>query len=351
MQKLVRSNNSLKRTVQSLRDWSCRLAHALGVTGNTLPLGRNMKIRMTLFIAAAATLAGCAFPKLPISEGERNSGFTYIPLDPLGVAVYPGVGCDAKRISRDAFILRDDLRYADLLRSLPDNAVRIAVKEYDNKNTLSYAGSSLGVEGKRYQVILDYINVDSSNIRFYILAKTIEENKTRKTSVVDVVRIYDEEGLAAIPRDASQEDISRLRGNIVIPVYVGVGLRLTADLQVLRGSLNLSSLGAIAAGVEAGKASGSLVVQTLGVAGKQVSTSLPLPSELNQTTVQNAILSLGSIKAIMFDTENTVLTPRVTGMYLPIQNGNEELVNRIVSELARDAIPWKRPCEIRAKTN
>jgi hypothetical protein len=130
----------------------------------------------------------------------------------------------------------------------------------------------------------------------------------------------------------------------VIPVYVGVGLRLTADLQVLRGTINLSSIGAIAAGVEAGKASGSLVVQTLGVTGKQVATSLPLPSELNQTTVQNAILSLDSIKAIIFDSQNTVVTPRVTGIYLPIRNGTEDLVNRIVSELARSPIPWYRPC-------
>ena len=140
------------------------------------------------------------------------------------------------------------------------------------------------------------------------------------------------------------EEIERKTGNIVIPVYVGVGLRLTADLQVVRGSLNLSSLGAIAAGVESGRASGSLVVQTIGVTGKQVSTSLPMPSELNQTTVQNAILALGSIKAVIYDGKNTTITPRITGIYLPMRAGTEELVNRIVSELARDEVFWVIPC-------
>ena len=31
-------------------------------------------------------------------------------------------------------------------------------------------------------------------------------------------------------------------------------------------------------------------------------------------------------------------------MYLPIRNGDEELVNRIVSELAREPIPWSVDC-------
>lgn len=99
----------------------------------------------------------------------------------------------------------------------------------------------------------------------------------------------------------------------------------------------------IAAGVEGKKASGSLTVQTLGLNGKQVSTSLPLPSELNQSTVQQAILALGSVKAIMYDQE-TLVTPRVTGLYLPFPDGNDRLVNLIISELASAPIIWNRSC-------
>ena len=131
---------------------------------------------------------------------------------------------------------------------------------------------------------------------------------------------------------------------VVIPVYVGVGLRLTATVQILKGNVNLASLGAIAASVEAQKAAGSLVVQTLGINGKQVAASLPLPAELNSTTIQNAIQSLGSIKAVMYDAENTRVTPRVTGIYSPLQFNSPRLINAIVSQLAKARIPWSPAC-------
>ena len=297
-------------------------------------------------LIASLLLTGCAgltsLIQAPKSVGERNSGFAYIPLDPLPVYIEGHPSCKTV-VSDGRLVLAPGYEVKPLLDSLPDNAVRIAVKEYNSKGNLSFGGSSVGTEGNRYQVILDYINVDTSNIRFLIRQPRPGSDQQTASSVAEVSRIS---GPSYVDRDRtySAEALEKLQGNTVIPVYVGVGLRLTADLQVLKGTVNLSSLGAIAAGVEAGRASGSLVVQTLGITGKQVSTALPLPSELNQTTVQNAILSLGSIKAIIFDAQNTNTTPRVTGMYLPIRDASEDLVNRIVSELAREAIPWAHPC-------
>jgi hypothetical protein len=303
---------------------------------------QGVGMRIVYWFTLATTLTGCGgLISEPQSVGERNSGFTYIPLDPLPVFETAGPSCPGDSIAK----LQPGYRLRTVLNSLPDNAVRVAVKEYDFKGKIAYGPASVGEEGKRYQVILDYINVDTSNIRFY-LSFTVQGLGTPHAvvSVEEVNRIQGYVEPAAL-QGKPREFIERTNGNIVIPVYVGVGLRLTADLQVIRGSINLSSLGALAAGVEAGKASGSLVVQTLGVTGRQVSTSLPLPSELNQTTVQNAILALGSIKAIINDEQNTVITPRVTGIYLPVRHGSEELVNRIVSELAREAIPWERSCD------
>ena len=130
----------------------------------------------------------------------------------------------------------------------------------------------------------------------------------------------------------------------VVPVYIGVGLRLTAEIRVLNGQVNLFNLPRLASSVEAGNASGSLVVQTLGVTGQHVSTGLVFSSDLNETTVQNAILSLGKIKSILYS-EETAIRPRVTGMYLPIQDGREPVVNAIVSELARKEIEWRPACQ------
>ena len=125
-------------------------------------------------------------------------------------------------------------------------------------------------------------------------------------------------------------------------MYVGVGLRLIASVTVRKGSVNLSSLGVLAADAQAGKVTGTLVVQTLGITGKSVSTSLPLPSDLNQTTIQNAIVSLGSIKAILYD-KNTDVDPRVVGIYDPV-GGGQQVVNGIISVLASNPINWNRPC-------
>ena len=132
---------------------------------------------------------------------------------------------------------------------------------------------------------------------------------------------------------------------VTLPLYVGVGLRLTANVSVISGSVNLSSLSALAAAAEADALSGSLIVQTLGVSGKQVAATLPLPSEIDQSTVQNAILALGSIKAILYDAPNTRTKARVIGFYNPISGGGPELVNGIVSALSLSPIRWYRGCK------
>jgi len=326
-------------------------------------------------LLASASLTGCF--NLPKSLGEKSSGYAYVPLDPLAVETVPGANCAkvADEKGRRMEVGKGFI-YLDTLLALPDNAVRIAIREIDAKSNLSFGASSVGLAGSRYQVVLDYINVDTSNIPFYLDVDVIEEtiraetiiplpstiNKRVVVNSVKRLNQFELEGrLSAPERLVSSGDprggqfeigpgrrgriLAKLDGVYNIPVYVGVGLRLTADIQVLTGTVNLSSLTSIAASVEAKSATGSLVVQTLGITGSQVSTSLPLPSEINQTTVQNAILALGGIKAVVATAEKGItVTPRVTGIYLPVDNGTQELVNRLVSELARSPIPWERAC-------
>lgn len=319
---------------------------------------------MRSFVALLALLlAGCAsmfespreaivevLEELPQSEGEKYSGYTYIPLDPLAVVFQ---GCQ-----------NDGVGYAPILDQLPDNAVRIATKKLSGGTESSFGPVGIGIEGEEYKIILDYVNVDNTNILFdiEIVDKEIWDSeastfkKIRSYSVQrlreDRDSVYDDRSSGEQRRDDDRlapggDDIRAdegeynvvLRGKFVVPVYVGVGLRLTSEVRILRGSVNLSSLPGIAASVSAGNAAGSLVVQTLGVTGKQVSTSLTFTSDLNETTVQNAILSLGKIKAILYS-EDSIVRPRVTGMYLPFRDGSDDLVNLIVSELARRPIVW-----------
>ena len=306
-------------------------------------------------------LGGCTPTRLPSSLGEGNSSFSYIPLDPLPVVEQRGQGCkDESSI------------YKTLLNSLPDQAVRIAVGQYTSSGTLVYGPVSVGVAGERYQVVLDYISVDASNIRlavqkstkprrvdfgsffrrwyfpsterdekYYsttwrVLAKDAYWKQMEKREGVDnATELFDQSDPRIVPIEYPPQLVT-------IPVYVGIGLRLTANVVVTKGSTNLSSLGALSAAAEAGNVSGSLVVQTLGITGRSISTTLPLPSEINPTTIQNAILSLGSIKAVLYDPD-TEIAPRVVGIYNPI-GGGPEFVNDIVSRLAKDPTIWYRPC-------
>ena len=123
-------------------------------------------------------------------------------------------------------------------------------------------------------------------------------------------------------------------------------MRLAADIRALKSGIALTSLGAIAAEAEASALSGTLTVQTLGISGKSIATTLPLPSKLDQTTVENGIMALATARAIIYSDDGDVYTvPRVVGLYSPV-GSDPRLINAIYSELARsNAWWWERSCE------
>ncbi len=285
-------------------------------------------------LVAALPLMGCqeAQPKPPQTQAAQQAGFTYVPLDPLPVQILPGDAC----VYSEG---RAANRLKPVLQALPDNAVRVAIRQLNAGGSATLGPATVGASGNQYQVILDYINADIVNVpvRVFRLHPSARIVRIERIPVQPAYGGAEPPKTPATPTGQTMEEV-------VIPVYVGVGLRLTANINVLKGNVNLSSLGALAAQAEAENISGSLIVQTLGITGKQVTSTLPLPSELNETTVQNAILSLGAVKAVVYDQENTIIAPRVTGIYNPLDRSDEGTVNKIVSELARDAITWRQPC-------
>ncbi|WP_179345005.1 hypothetical protein [Winogradskyella ursingii] len=301
---------------------------------------QQIVITLTLFL-----LISCkSLPSLPQTLGEANSAYTYIPIDPLPVFEEPGRSCKE---------VENELAFKDLLESLPDQAVRLAIAQLNGSASGSFGPASIGYENNSYQVVLDYISVDATQLPVYLKRVVLSGPRAGER-----VPLYDElpntptryvvKGAPRInPYASSDTEYIRNENDgelVVFPVYIGVGLRLTATVDVIEGNVNLSSLASIAAEAQAEKLTGSLTVQTLGITGNNVSTSLPLPSEINQSTVQNAILSLGSIKAVLYDEENTKITPRVVGIYNPV-GGGQEVVNGIISVLAENPIVWYRPCK------
>jgi hypothetical protein len=264
-------------------------------------------------LCGCAEFSGSAYPGEPKSTGEILSGYNYVPLDPMPVSVYIHPDCEGQKLGT-------------LFEYLPDNAVRIAVRQLNANGSLAFGPAKLGYKGSTYQVVVDYINDDVA----YTRLRQEGGDLYRGTSPARLTRVD--------PRDTST-----LPSDIYIPVYVGIGLRLTANVTVHSGTVNLSSLGALAAAADAQRVTGSLIVQTLGITGSKVTAALPMPSDLNSTTIQNAILALGSIKALEYD-KDTLVAPRVTGIYDPLPNPDQHTINLIVSAMSYDPVPWYKTC-------
>lgn len=155
-------------------------------------------------------------------------------------------------------------------------------------------------------------------------------------------RILETKGIAYGEFQKESESFDKEYTEFNIPIYVGLGLRTSSIIYAVKGEANISGLGVIGAEAEANNLKGSLIIQTLGVNGKSVAAALPIQSELNRTTAQNAIVAIGTIKALLHSPE-TWIAPRVVGLYLPFPGG-KALVNALVSELSTHEIEWEYSC-------
>lgn len=256
--------------------------------------GTTMRYVLGLLILL---LGGCAtsFP-VPDTLGDPKRAVTYgyHPLDPLPVR-YTGT--------------KDQLM--DLLF---DETMRLGIAEVTADAGVTFGPVSVGVAGRRYQVVVDYLK--SATASFGVKLSTPSDDGWQQAMLVE-----------------RGGEVDR-----VVPVYIGVGLRLTADLYVVSGSVNLTSLLAIGAAAEAEQVTGQLVVQTLGISGPEISSLVPMPAKLDDSTIQNAILSLGAIRAKMYHTE-TRLTPRVLGVYNNL-GGGEQTIMGFISALLEQPIEF-----------
>lgn len=309
-----------------------------------------------------------ALNDVPQTVAARASGHTYVPIDPLGVSEGKYAPCGA---------------IGGILNAFPDNAVRIAISDVSGKAGIGGgvpgSSSSVGIAGSSYRVVIDYIMVDTVNEDMSVGKYAMRGNErvwsplfedSENALLYEVKRdsLMDDifGGLAVAVREVScapenssePSDMAACRHyqqlgaemplaeDVNFPVYVGVGIRITSNLTVLSGTVNLAGLGSIGAAAEAKKLSGDLVIQTLGITGAKVTSALPLPSELNATTIQNAITAMATIKAALFSSDSdVVVTPRVVGFYNPLAVNTPQFVNAVVTQLGREKVTWQPSCD------
>jgi hypothetical protein len=89
--------------------------------------------------------------------------------------------------------------------------------------------------------------------------------------------------------------------------------------------VDLGNLFALGVAASTGNISGTLVLQTLGISGESISATIPFPSEINNNSIQNAILALGAIKAKIYD-ENIVLLLVLLEFTIHLAVGQKQLI-------------------------
>ncbi len=189
--------------------------------------------------------------------------------------------------------------------------MRIAVGKIDINGNITYGPMVLSAANSRYVVVVDYVKSNTHPL-------FVKKGATRS----------DGSYIATIVKDSNSADVS-------VPVYIGVGLRLTAILNTTKGKINLGNLIAIGAAAQANELAGTLVVQTLGITGENISTALPIPSDISAASIQNAIQSMGTMKAKLYDSK-THIEPRVVGVYNNIGGTTTGTINGIISSVMSD---------------
>ncbi|RUO36964.1 hypothetical protein CWE13_08960 [Aliidiomarina shirensis] len=252
-----------------------------------------------ILVFIVVLLSGCSSINVPLDSGSAEDNFGYHPLDPLPVQL--------------------NIPNGEVLNALSDETMRLAIGTVTREGSLTFGPAKLGVEGKNYVVILDYIKFSTDS-----LPVSISENPADGKRIATL-----------LPQ--GEEDLA----NTVVPVYIGVGLRLTANIFVKKGEIDLSSLFALGVAARAEQVSGTLIIQTLGVSGQEISSLIPMPSEISESSIQNAMLALASIKVKMYD-DNTQITPRVVGVYNNL-GGGQTTINGFISSLLQRPILFPRP--------
>ncbi len=303
------------------------------------------------YSALVPFLAACG-STLPNTSAETYTKYTYVPVDPLPIDTKPGESCVENAVQLSY------ITEIELTKALPDQTVRMATRKFNADGSADFTLAKTAVENEQFEVILDYMNTDTApgdfSVRRYVadlvnykegLFNTTYKNVSYKkgdtlqfTTPTPPGVISKYEIHPYIDGKYTGDEWSR----ISIPIYVGLGLRLKANANVIKGSVNISGFPGIAAKASSGDIQGSLVVQTLGVSGEKIAATLPLPSELNETTFMNSILAMGAIKA-QIHSSDTDRTPRVVGFYNPF-GGGEEFINAMISALSEKRHPWFRAC-------
>ncbi|WP_192891097.1 hypothetical protein [Vibrio bathopelagicus] len=234
----------------------------------------------SLIVASAIFLGGCS----GITHQERDTESApyagYIAINPISLP--NGTIGEFSLTSAEIQRRKSEKRIDQDLEFLINNAARISIKEIDENGSVNYLSSGVTSKNSYYHSTIDYIKYHSSSIKL-----PVEKNVNGE---------YD---------------------FVIIGVAVGVGLRAEASFTANESGINIADIINIGASAQSKKISGSMAFQTMGIESKAISDTLPIPSELSTSTIQNALQTMATVKANIYSHETNVI-PQIVG--IEIQN-------------------------------
>jgi hypothetical protein len=220
-------------------------------------MGLVLSIGITLLISGCQTFKQ---PEQP-SADSSNPISTFLPIDPIAYAEFFGEEPGYFHLDDNTNSLSRD----EELYIYPNEAVQVRILKFDTSGGVSTPFGGSSVKGGVYEVIVDYVKYRTD------------------------------------------------RGADNMVYQSGVGLRMRANISTYEADVNLSSLYGIGAAARAGQLSGTLRFETIGISGPQVSSLIPLPSEISVESIQMAMQAAAAIKSNLYDEDNVRIYPQVFG--------------------------------------
>lgn len=220
-------------------------------------------------IVMVATGCASTSPEM-YSEGKVVSPKNYqefIPIDPM-----PSPFFTTYDSSEQPTTARwESLSSEQVSLRLPNQTATIIVQKLDNSGSVKYLTAALTREAGSYRATLDYVK--------YLV-----------------------------------EEVTDDTGEHVLGHYrVGVGLRIKADVKTTKEGIDLGSLFAIGLAAQQGDLRGQVSVDTIGLDSPVITQLFPLPSQIDETSIQKSLEALAAIKSKLSD-KDTHLTPQIVAI-------------------------------------
>ena len=219
----------------------------------------------TLFLLTTSMilLISCDSTKV-LTQGKTYENFRgFEPIDPIEYLEEVAIVENGEIVFKYPLKLKKN----EILGFLANETVLVSVGQFSSDGKLGYGPASFSIKNSNYKITMDYMK----------FATLREKNE---------------------------------KGEIAGYKRVGVGLRIIANVSAMESGINLGDLFAIGLAAKANKVSGTLMLEIIGIKSKDVTAVLPLPSEINQSTIQSAMQAMATIKSKIYE-DGTDLYPQV----------------------------------------